>query len=152
MIKYPVYIEQAPVSVRVKSEERLAEACAEWTEKMFDGPLQRPGIRLHPRALLRFATEKGQRVPRTLCPHSWPEDVSVRLAIEQITMDTSGMQVRYLRNNKPWLEQPALYTDVFLRVQEARSVFREWHDAQKKANDEPASTGGKHQRNRGRAR
>lgn len=150
LIQYPVYIEEGPISVCVETEESLAEACTEWTARVFQELLQRPAVTLHPRALLRFRTKSGQPRPRSLCPHSWPMQTDVRLALEQITMDASGMQVRYLHNELPWLEQPAIYTDVFMRVQGARAIFREWDEARK--SDEPAATGQQHQRPRGRSR
>lgn len=75
----------------------------------------------------------------------------VRLAVEQIIMDTGGMQVRFWHNDRPWLQQPGPYTDCFTRVQNARKVFSDWQKSQPKKNpDEPSTAGGANPANRKR--
>lgn len=91
----------------------------------------KPGATLSPRAFMRFRTTKTG-VPRTMCPHSFPVDIWAKLALEQVLMDTGGMQVRFLRNDRPWLEQPAIYTDVVAVVQESRGVASEWLEDKRK--------------------
>jgi len=88
----------------------------------------RPGVEAHPRALLRAVLD-GKR--RRICPHSWPTPVWAQLMIEQITFDTAGMTPRLLYNEKPWLAQPALYTQAYSIVLTAKKTVKEWQDAAK---------------------
>lgn len=121
-------LEEGPIRVEVKNEEGLEAACTDFTRKIFR-VLKRPGVELHPRALLRAVVD-GQR--RQLCPHSWPTPNWARAVIEQVVMDTSGMQPRFLHNDLPWLMQPSLYVDAVMTVQGAKSVVDEWVEDNKK--------------------
>lgn len=53
--------------------------------------------------------------------------------IEQIQFDTSGMAPRLLYNDRPWLAQPAIYTQVFAIVNRAKKVADDWLEIQKKS-------------------
>jgi len=53
--------------------------------------------------------------------------------IEQIQFDTSGMAPRLLYNDRPWLAQPAIYTQVFAIVSRAKKVADDWLEIQKKS-------------------
>ena len=64
--------------------------------------------------------------PLRICLHSFPVPVDTRLALEQVVFDMAGTQPRLLREDRPWLEQPAIYTDCVLVVQSARAIAREW--------------------------
>jgi len=55
------------------------------------------------------------------------------MMIEQITFDTAGMTPRLLYNEKPWLAQPALYTQVYSIVVSVKGTVKEWVDRQKEA-------------------
>lgn len=131
LIDYPIWIEHGEVSVKVDGPERLADAMDEFTHRHVGAVLKQPGVRIHPLAFMRVKSVQGGP-PRQLCPFSFPADTWAELALEQVLMDTGGMQVRYLHNDRPWLEQPAIYTDVVSVVQEARSVADEWLKDKKK--------------------
>lgn len=135
MIEYPIWIAEGAVEVRVDREEDLPAALSEFTRRFFGEVMKRPGVELDPRAFLRSRTSPSDKRPRSLCPFSYPAETWVRLAIEQVTMDTSGMQVRYLRNDLPWLEQPAVYTDVVQVVQNARGIAQKWIEERKKSDN-----------------
>jgi hypothetical protein len=51
--------------------------------------------------------------------------------IEQISFDTAGMTPRLLYNEKPWLAQPALYTQAYSIVLTAKKTVKDWQDAAK---------------------
>ena len=121
------------MSVVVENEEGLEAACRSFTAEIFQ-VLKRPGVELHPRALLRAVVD-GQR--RQLCPHSWPTPTWARAVIEQVVMDTSGMQPRFLHNDLPWLMQPSIYVDGVMTVQNAKSIADEWIEETKKKKKEP---------------
>lgn len=131
MIEYPIWIKEGEVRIQIDSEADLPAALHEWTREFYGKVMKKPGVQLDPRALLRFQTAEGG-APRALCPHSYPAETWARLALEQVLMDTGGMQMRYLYNDRPWLEQPALYTDVVGVVQDARSIATRWLEDRKK--------------------
>ena len=132
LIEYPVWIGEGSVMVRVDSPEHLPEAMKEFTRQFFSEVMKRPGIELDPRAFLRLRTTQDSKKPRSLCPFSFPTEIWAKLALEQVVMDTGGMQVRYLRNDRPWLEQPAIYTDVVQTVSHARTIASDWLEDRKK--------------------
>lgn len=106
------------IEVLVDSEEGLADALSEFTAKVF-AAIGRPGVDLHPRAFRR-AVVNGSR--GHLCPSSFPAPAWVSLVIEQVSFDLAGMQPRLLYNDRPWLEQPAIYTDCYQVVAHAKKV------------------------------
>lgn len=116
------------IVVPVPDEESLADACTLFTSKVFMA-LGRPGVTVHPRALLRAVVE-GRR--RRICPHSWPTPRWASMMIEQVSFDTAGMTPRLLYNDKPWLGQPAIYTQVFGIITSARKVVKDWSSDSKK--------------------
>ncbi len=117
------------LEVDVLSEQQLANGFSRFTQEVFTS-LGRPQIDAHPRAFLRVVVD-GRR--RNVCPYSWPTPRWAMLMIEQIQFDTSGMAPRLLYNDKPWLAQPAIYTQVFAIVSQAKRIVSEWTEGNKKS-------------------
>lgn len=124
---YPITLADSGVVVHIDEAADLPERFSEFTEAVFE-VIQTPGVRLHPRAFLRGEVEddRGKKRRVSICPHSWPAPSWVSLIVEQILMDTSGMQPRFWYNDLPWLLQPAVYTDCYMIVQEARAIADRW--------------------------
>lgn len=117
------------LEVVVENESGLANGFSAFTRAVF-ASLGRPYVDAHPRAFLRVVVD-GRR--RNICAHSWPTPRWAMLMIEQIQFDTSGMTPRLLYNERPWLAQPAIYTQVFAIVSKAKKVVDDWLDIQKKS-------------------
>jgi len=111
----------------------------EFTESVFT-ELKRPGVSVHPRAFLKVRKgESRKTVP--FCPASFPAPGWVRAVIEQISMDISGMSPRFFYNDKPWLEQPAIYCVCYIIVSEAKKVVDDWLEERKKKREPHDATG-----------
>ena len=111
----------------------------EFTEAVFS-EFNRPGVLVHPRAFLKVRQgQKRKRVP--LCPASFPTPPWARAIIEQISMDTSGMQPRFFYNDKAWLEQPAIYCSCYIAVSEAKKVVDDWLEERRKKREPHDGTG-----------
>jgi coproporphyrinogen III oxidase-like Fe-S oxidoreductase len=74
----------------------------------------------------------GKRRGGAICPASFPIPGWARAAVEQIAVDVSGMQPRFFYNDRPWLEQPAIYCSCYFVVTEAKRIVDEWVDDRKK--------------------
>jgi hypothetical protein len=116
------------VEVQIESKAEMLPALTEFTEQVF-AVLKRPGVQVHPRAFLRV--KRGRKVG-TFCPASFPTPAWARAVIEQITMDISGMQPRFFYNEKPWLEQPAIYCSCYMVVSEAKRLVDDWLEERRK--------------------
>lgn len=129
-IDYPFkLLEMSPrIEVEVESEEDLPGALTEFTKRVFS-VLGRPGVDLHHRAFLRAVID-GRR--HQLCTSSWPTPTWAQLIIEQVSFNISGMQPRLLYEDRPWLAQPAIYTQCYGVVVRAKEVARKWAEANKK--------------------
>lgn len=130
---YPLEFRDGTVSAIAKDEDDLPRALTEITEA-HHAQLGRAGVSLHPRAFRRAWYPDR---PRNLCPFSFPAPPWARMVIEQIVMDTSGMQVRLWHNDKPWLHQPNVYCEALLMVQEARTIVDDWLKDQRKKGHDP---------------
>jgi len=117
------------LEIEVASEDELSDSFTSFTQQVF-ASVGKPNTTLHPRAFLR-ATVDGRR--KGICPYSWPTPRWASLMIEQIQFDTSGMAPRLLYNDRPWLAQPAIYTQVFAIVSRAKKVADDWLEIQKKS-------------------
>jgi hypothetical protein len=117
------------LEIEISNEGELVHGFTSFTQEVF-ASLGKPNTTLHPRAFLR-ATVDGRR--KGICPYSWPTPRWASLMIEQIQFDTSGMAPRLLYNDRPWLAQPAIYTQVFAIVSRAKKVADDWLEIQKKS-------------------
>lgn len=117
------------LEIEVANGDELVHAFTSFTQQVF-ASLGKPNITLHPRVFLRVTVD-GRR--KGICPYSWPTPRWASLMIEQIQFDTSGMTPRLLYNDRPWLAQPAIYTQVFAIVSRAKKVADDWLELQKKS-------------------
>jgi len=125
---YPVTLADGGVEVQIESKAEMLPRLTEFTEKVFT-ELNRPGVAVHPRAFLRVKQGR-KRVP--ICPASLPVPRWARAVVEQISMDISGMQPRFFYNDRPWLEQPAIYCVCYIAVTEAKQVVDDWLEERRK--------------------
>lgn len=126
---FPFSLAEGDVEVQIDHRQHVAEKMREFTEKVFSA-LKRPGVDCHPRAFMRLKV--GKRRGGALCPASFPTPSWARAVIEQIAVDTSGMQPRFFYNDRAWLEQPAIYCNCYFIVTEAKRIVDEWVEDRKR--------------------